>query len=260
MQEMRNRRGLLFVTIETLLALLASACASGPALEKYPRRQIDRPYTLPKGVATWNIPAITSYSRDTGGNITFIPPIPIPLIWQEALSDDWQLTWAPLPLAISHQFTYDDTGFWGAGLGLSDVGYGSIEGWFLNPTLTTQYRRKLTDSFALDTQLVFSPEIQFSGGPFTWGATVQVAAFFQLSPTVALSAGPGVSVGNTAPDLSGTFVGYPGTTAVTVPLTANFYWSFHRQWDFNVGYSLDRIGEPGNAFQHEALIEFVHFW
>ena len=35
------------------LAILLSACAAREALTRYPRAEIDQPYTLPQGVNTW---------------------------------------------------------------------------------------------------------------------------------------------------------------------------------------------------------------
>jgi len=245
-----------------LASFTGAGCASGPELEKYPRTQIDRPYTLPKGVATWDIPAIILFSKDSSGYTTFIPPIPIPLFWQTSLSDDWQLSWLPLPLLVSHQFSYDDSGYFGGFFGLGG-GYGSVSGVLLAPLIGAKYRRKLTTTFALETQASFNPKFQFSDGPYSWSADLQIWAFFQVSPLVALSAGPDVHFGNMA---TYTTEFYSGVTSsqtnfqTTVPLSANFYWSFHRQWDLNLGYRLGLIGESNGAYSHLGTIEFIHFW
>src|SRR5436309_3246080 len=91
------------VMIVSALTVL-SGCASGPALEKYPRREMDRPYTLPTGVASWHIPTIFGHIQDDTSSSTILP-IPVPLIWETALTDDWNLIFFPLPFGFSHQIS-----------------------------------------------------------------------------------------------------------------------------------------------------------
>src|SRR4051812_43675078 len=113
--------------ITPMLVATLAGCASGPELEKYPRSLIDRPYTLPHGADAWLMPGVLLVSRDADGTNHFIPPIGIPLGWKQSLSDDWQLSWSPLPLALSHQISHDDSGYLGAGFGVGGY-YSSIHG------------------------------------------------------------------------------------------------------------------------------------
>lgn len=70
---------------------LTAGCAAGPELEKYPRAEIDRPYTLPKGVAAWHIPTVFGYIGDNSYSCTIFP-VPVPLIWESSLSDETTFT------------------------------------------------------------------------------------------------------------------------------------------------------------------------
>src|SRR5690349_14594687 len=118
--------------------VFAMGCASGPALDKYPSREIDRPYTLPKGVAAWHVPA--SYSVVSTNTSPASSSFAInPLVWQSALSDDWNLIWFPVPLGVSHQFMNTEKNRLGFTF-VTGVGYGSYQGWFFSPALSVSNR------------------------------------------------------------------------------------------------------------------------
>lgn len=87
----------LFAPTVLVLALL-SGCAAGTKVDSYPDRQLDRPYTIPKALAEWDIDTRGShYSNDSGHSST------------------------RLPLGIKHQFLRIDHHVIGANWGLEST-------------------------------------------------------------------------------------------------------------------------------------------
>src|SRR5687768_11386684 len=66
--------------------LILGGCAASPKLDSFNRREIDRPYTLPEGVAAWHVAAVGGVVQDNSNKVT-VPLIPYPLLWETALSD-----------------------------------------------------------------------------------------------------------------------------------------------------------------------------
>jgi len=246
----------LFIKVLVSFSIVSffSGCASGPNLKNYPRTEIDRPYTLPGGVAAWHIVSEYEHYSDNYSDTT-IYPIPIPLIWETALSDDWMLTWAPIPLAISHQFWNDQTSRLGASvtLGFSDS---SNTGFRLAPIFSVSYRLKLSPTLALVVSPFYSPDIPFQDGqPFRWstGLTVgplfQLDEFFSVEPNVSFSVHRGtIATADTSDPISSFGVG------------ASAVWSISRRWDFRPSYSYSGIGSSDGYRSHLASADFVYFW
>lgn len=253
-----SMRAAVFTSL-AVISLLAS-CTSGPELQKYPRTQIERPYTLPKGVATWQTFVPTGYFSDNTST-SFLPPIPIPLVWQSSLSDNWTLNWVPLPLSVSHQISYSKEQVWGATFGMG-FGYASSLGLVLAPTLSLYQRYKVGTNWALETTPTVSGQYHTKGEPWEWSVGLSSGPLFQLTDTFALTPKVGVFVErgyrntDSIADLS---VETENSTQVTVPLSLNAEWSFHRQWDFNATYSFHRIGHARGYTAHVGLLSLVHY-
>jgi hypothetical protein len=262
-----RRTVILAVLSATLACALLSACASGPELERYPRRDIDRPFTLPKGVATWHIPIITGYFKDDIGS-TFLPPIPVPLIWEQSLSDDWNLTWAPFPLLLTHQLWNTGWGFGGLGVGFG-FGYGSNTGFRLIPSISFVVRQKITDETAIELTPSFTPEIPFqSDQEFRWSAGLTAGPLFQLTDTFSLKPAVGLGATHGRTSYSGSLnpasndvspnISADTTFNLTLWLTGS--WSFARQWDLRPMYMYSGIGSSTGLQAHMGVLDFVHFW
>lgn len=256
-----------FLILQALVAngLLSvfAGCASGPALEKYPRREIDRPYTLPSGVASWHIPMITGVVRDSDESV-FIPPIPVPLIWDSALSDDWTLHWYPLPLGVSHQFQNSEQSRTGFTL-LNSFSYSSTRGLRLIPNIAFGYRLKFSGDTALDVTPAVTLDIPFENGEsFRWSGGLSVGPLFQLSDTFSLkpSANFAIARGWTyeiSTDLDQLEI--RDTTSFNLGFGLGSVWSFARQWDLRPGYSFSGFSSRSEALRaHLLTIDFVHFW
>jgi hypothetical protein len=233
-----NLRLSLQAAVAASLVSLFAGCASGPELEKYPRREIDRPYTLPEGVATWHIPIVTGVVQDSDESV-FVPPIAVPLIWESALSDDWNLIFYPLPLGVSHQFANTESARTGFTL-LNSFSYSSLRGFRLIPNIAFGYRAKLDRDTALDVTPSVTLDIPFEKGEsFRWSAALGVGPLFQLSETFSLK--PSVSVGVTRGwtyELSSNLddLEVRDTTTFTLGAGLASVWSFARQWDLRPAY------------------------
>jgi hypothetical protein len=236
-------------------------CASGPELEKYPRTQIDRPYTLPKGVANWQIPTIMGLISDNSGSI-FIPPIPVPLIWQSSITDDWTLNWTPLPMSVSHQFSHTKEQVFGTTFGLGGFSWSSTSGIIIMPQIALYHRYAFSPTFALETTPSFSSTYKTSSRLLTWAIGLKVGPLVQLSEKFALKASVEANYNYGYQFLSlGDSSVSPGLSYLfTLPLSLGFRWSIHRQWDMDGTYNFSSIGYSNGFQAHTFLLHFTHFW
>jgi hypothetical protein len=250
------------------ICVLAFGCASGPELAKYPEPEIDRPYTLPVGVATWHIPALVGEVVGPSGGRSTLYPVPVPLEWESSLSDEWNLIYLPIPLGVSHQFYFDRSSRIGATL-FGGFSYNSTEGFRAAPTLTASYRQALSKDVALEVGPSFTPDIPFkSGQNFYWSASFAAGPVFQtdkrfaVKPAVSLDAYHGryAKGGMTETTYSTVDGSTVIDTTVAMGLGASAVWSFDRQWDFRPSYNYTGIGARDGAHAHIGVVEFVHFW
>lgn len=242
-----------------LLTLGLVSCTSGPQLEKYPRTHIKRPYTLPKGVATWSTLIVTAH-ESTKTDTHFLPPIPIPLVWKTSLSDNWTLHWIPLPLAVSQQIYYSETDVWGATYSLGG-GYASGVGVTLIPAVNLYYRTLWTEKVALETTLNVTAAYHTKGDPWTWTMGFRTGPTFQLTDRLAI--GPRVSV-----SLDRAFRTYESSdsvqpareTGVVIPFGLDAVWSFHRQWDLDFTYTYTDKRDSNGYVSHVGVVTLEHYW
>lgn len=248
-----------------LFSLLGAGCASGPELEKYSRSEIDRPYTLPKGVATWHIPMVYSHDSDNSGQSDTIYPIPLPFVWETSLSDDWNITWVLLPWKLSHQFWNTEDSRFGAAMTLGFAS-SSVTGFRFSPTFELSYRQKLSKEIALEITPYYTPDIPFqSGETYRWstgvavGPLLQLSEFFAIEPNLSFSANRGSAARLTKDTPFGSFTIQDATTySAGVGIFA--VWSAGRQWDIRPNFSYYGFGSNTNYRGVTASLDFVHFW
>lgn len=264
--------------LRTVLGLAASCalfagCAASPKLAEYPRREIDRPLTLPKNLATWSI--LGEYSQEkyrdpfTGQVYTDRYTIgPVPLKWQTSLSDDWNLIWYPIPVAVVHQLRNDDaatTGIiLGYGLRISSAGYSTAG-------IAARYfhRQKLSREFALEFTPSLMPWFPI-GDRSEWDlqAGVGFGPFWQVGETVSLSAGARAVLRRDSQTVIG---GGPfGSNGLDIqtryawrtvfPVYLGMGWSFSRQWDLVANANYQKIGEADDYSRLDVDFEFRHYW
>lgn len=263
MKSLGFRQNIKTVAINGLwvVALVLSACASRPELTKYPRTQIERPYTLPQGVSTWKTITPFGFFSDRTGD-AFLPPIPVPLFWQQSLSDNWTLNWTPLPLSVSHQLHYSKDSVWGVTFG-SGLGWANSYGFVLAPSLTLYQRQRLGEKVAWETEPDLSAQYHTKGSPWDWSLGLSTGPRFQLTDTLSLSPKVGIAVErgyhNTL-SLADVSITPEITTQTTFPLSLHGSWSFHRQWDLNAGYTFYRLGYSNDYSAHVGVLSLIHYW
>lgn len=242
------------------LLVVVSGCTSAPELAKYPRAQIERPYTLPDKVATWTTVIPFGYYQDNTASL-FLPPIPVPLFWRSALSDKWTLNWSPLPTGASYQIDQTESRLLGLSFG-AGLGYGSgVIGLVISPSATFYYRQNLTPTVALELVPAVDASFRTGGASATWSTELGAGPLFQVTPFFALRARGTLRVSN---GVSSTVVAStltpPLLSRVTFPLSLGALWSIHRQWDLNFGYSFDGIGYANGYSAHDGTVTVVHYW
>jgi hypothetical protein len=248
-----------------VFGLFLSSCSSGPELEKYPVSEIDRPYTLPKGVATWHIPTIYQQVRDNHSDSTSFGPIILPFEWETALSDDWTLTWIPVPLQISHQFWNDENSRFGMSF-TAGFSYSSNTGFRLAPTVEASYRLKLNPTLALEFKPYFTPDMPFQTGEvFRYSYGLSVGPLFQLTPVFALEPNfsfdvhrGSVSISDSSDPFSGFNLEEETIASFGVGLSAT--WSIGRQWDFRPSFNYRGLASKNGYRGEFAVAEFVYYW
>ncbi len=243
-----------------LILVLAVGCTSSPNLESYPERQIDRPYTLPDGVATWKTSVSAQQIDDGRGEVTVSA---YPLIWEQALSDKWTLEYSPIPLSARYQISKTENNIWGLRFG-SGLGYSSFSGVILQPQLGFYHRARLANSLAWESTVnysrVFSSEKnrdEYENARLTTGPMFQLDNNKVISPKIGLGA-----IRNELARFSD-YENYQGDDdfSFTLPASVNFQWLFHRQWEYSLGYSVNSlISEDDHLSIHNLNTSIKHFW
>jgi hypothetical protein len=256
------------LSLTLLLSLFG--CAAGPELADYPRREIDRPFNLPKGVATWSTVGayeIEEYRLSSGSNIvdrTWVAAIP--LLWRQNLSERWNLIWAPIPIAVAYQIRSDEAATTGLifhyGLRISEYGYSRAA-----IGAVYSHRQRLTNDFALELTPSFTPwfplgekaKWDFEGaaafGPL-WQATELFSVRAGINPKLRREDDVNVTIfGSGEVDIQTN-----SHWRVVLPVYAGFNWSMARQWDLAGDISYYRIGERDGQSTVLATYELRHYW
>jgi|GEM_PF-4487469 len=239
---------------------ILAACTSSPNLETYPERQIDRPYSLPVGVATWTTAVGADLVNDERGTSSFGLN---PLIFEQALTENLTLEYSPIPLGLRYQISNSEQNLWGASL-RTGIGYSSFSGVILEPTLGFYHRFRPGGSFAWESSVAYSREFSArsreaeSAFLFT-GPMLQISEKMVLTPTVGL----GVARNELAE-----FDEYDEGAlldvdefAFSVPASMGLRWLFHRQWEYGAFYGLNSVFLDENRLAiHSLNMSITHFW
>lgn len=246
------------LALAALVLLGLNACTSAPELEKYSRTEIDRPYTLPSGLATWSTIVPVAFVQSTGGS-AFLPPIPVPLFWKTALSDSWTLNFSPLPTSASYQISSSAKRLLGTTFG-SSFGYASgTSGVSIEPAASFFWRERLSPVFALEFVPSASASFYTGGRSSFWNFALAVRPLYQITPLFAarLNISLGYAYGAA---FSTDTVSAPAFERLTLPIGASTVWSVGRQWDLNFSYTYDGIGYGGTYSAHVGRVEAKHYW
>lgn len=141
------------------LCQLLYSCAKPLSLNQYPQRQIDRPYTLTKGLMTWKV-LLTSFERSTEPKKFFTNVSIFPFNWEQGFTDSVTVLWSPLPLQLYWQSWREDNNFLGFNFDLAKKDWLKIKNYDWNPALSATLRRSLSQDFSLES--IFSVEATIS--------------------------------------------------------------------------------------------------
>lgn len=238
-----------------LVLALVAGCTAGPQLAHYPRRVIDRPYTLPTGVAFWGGASATRVTTRPHQPIEFDQSVPVPLSWGQALTDELTLLY-PVPV-ILYQLANTPDHRVGVSGGL--LGFGVSSGRLITtPGVSGEYRSRLGDGLALDVFAEFVVTHATDVDAVPGRATTGVRVWRQLTDTLAVRAEiRGQLRHEDLKDPWGT------DSRAAFPLDAGLLWSLARQWDLTVGYTLATLWIPApedGRTHHWLNLAFRHFF
>jgi len=255
MEAQTRRKSFEFAAYLAWLSLCLQACAAGTELGSYPRRQIDRPYTLPSGVDAWEVDLGGSVARENPGSTARFELQP--LTWHLSLSDDWMLELTPLPSGIAYQFVRTDDQLLGAKLSLG-WGFGS-QGFLFAPLLRVEHRMRFA-SFLAWTTTASGVTWRWTEEPaWGWSLGASTGPLFQVTDALALQ--PAIGVAAARSHLLGGVYSYlldPAELFFPVGMTASL--SVARQWDINASFNYDGIGAPQGYRAYRATLAAAHFW
>ena len=237
-----------------VFAIALVGCTAGPGLLQYPRRSIDRPYTIPPGVASWSVDAKLTAARDNTYPTAF--RVAARASWALALSQDWELILGP-PIGVSRQLVHDSRHRLGASLILDGFGFGS-EGVYLAPRLSAGDDLRISRNWSWG--IGASAEVsRWTGGPpWNWYFGVGTGPLWQATDELAIR--PGVVLWYSSNDLS--VPTYPAVRArrLTTNASLEAIWSIGRQWDLNagIGYGVATNADGYREFRYSLGV--ANFW
>lgn len=251
-------------------------CAAREKLDTYPQRHIDRPFTLPKGINSWE--TIIYYEQyEDQENHDENNFFPYPLIWRQPITDNLNLVWSPLPLSLEYQLINTEkhtAGVSGAfGLGYastkvtstssdSSTEESSTEDWYLDVVASGYYKYKFSDSVAIESGLVLKDgfgydekelwEVDFYSGPL-----FQVRDNLAIAPRIHLAVD---RVGDQYDFFDSEREFKQEDTRWTYPIGLWIGWSLHKQLDLNIEYTYKALGYSNDFEGHFFTASIVHLW
>lgn len=244
----------LIITIFTF-----TGCAATGNLDLYPRRQIDRPYTLPKGLATWE-PDWYSHSLKSSSGSTKATNFNA-LVWTQSLSDDLNIVWHPLPLILRYQIDRTDRNVYGVSLGVSKFGYSTDDKWTIGMVMSGGLRHNFNDWLALVTTLSLEHVIRTKGNSGdSWGAELSAGPFFQITDDIAILPKIYYALEHNYPSAIYKPETLESKTYSLVPLSILISWNLSRQWEFQINYQDKSIGYPTDIREESIAIRMINYW
>lgn len=261
MGKLSSRHGPGEIVVLAGLILLTSAsigCVAPAAIEQYPKRQIDRPYTLPKGIATWepswqfgNFKHQDSTTRDDSFGF---------LLWKGSLTDDITLVWAPIPVAIAYQIHRTDKMTLGASLGLTALSHSKEDNTTTGFSIGGYQKYLVTRWLGFVTTLSAADVRRNNRHGDSWGLTLTTGPEFQVTDTLALKAGIGYSVERNYPSIFHRPFVLERETYALIPLGAGASWMLDRGTELRAWYSTTSLGYPTGVREETLSIVIVNYW
>lgn len=248
-----------FVGTLFFLLFLVPACSSRPELGNYPQREIDRPYTLPDGVTSWSTVASGYYAKDADSS-SFGAPIPVPLIWDQSLSDSLDLLWAPIPMGLRYQFLQNED--WRLG---GTVAWGfsiaSSSGFSIYPSASLNARRFFGGQWALELGLTASASYSFKSKDSSWSTGLQAGPLWQFNDAHALKVANAFAVTDSfSAEIEDDDISEGVGTRFTVTPGMTHFWNFSQQWNLSSSYFFSGIGYDNDFQAHNFTLVLEHLW
>jgi hypothetical protein len=240
-------------------AILFIGCAPTGNLNLYPQRQIDRPYTLPKGIAAWQPEWYSDKLKSSVGssNSTDFSV----LIWTQSLSDDLNIIWAPLPLALRYQIGRSESNVYGVSAGISKLAYKSDDKWTIGMGISGYQRHQFADWLALVTTLSLENVIRTkSNSSDSWGAEFAAGPLFQISNDIAVLPKIHYAYERNFPSVIDIPDQLQSKTYKLIPLSVTIGWNLGRQWELQALYLDKRIGYSDDIREESIAIRMVNYW
>ncbi|MBL7715671.1 MAG: hypothetical protein JNL01_09405 [Bdellovibrionales bacterium] len=219
--------------------------------------------TLPEGVTTWQF--INGFSLKNPTNFFVYP-----LLWEKGITDDFSVTFMPLPLEARYRVfrSRDGAAEWeilGSFLG-QIVSRNKNFDW--RPTFRSRSRYRLTPKFGLESELLALLEVTRDpiGNPgSTFGYKVQ--GNYQFSPHFML--GVGIWVARENGTTRAQYVGAiplqnegiaSESMRVRFPIQINGQWSIAPQWDLKMESQVFRLGYDADYKHANLFVSVLHYW
>jgi hypothetical protein len=250
-----------------LVAMSFAGCSAGPKVADYPKRVIDRPYTLPNGLDQWST-RLDYIRRDLRGvRDEYFFEGPMPLYWRTSLSDTWNLEWALLPLAASHQLNHSRSMTSGITFGLQGIGYSSSAGLLFDPMFAHYTRPRLNDDFALETLLQGAYFLETRGGYFRripWNLRAELGLLWQTSDRLSSGIRAGVVHRKESQQIEDPALLSPTIEVSEIvtkfPLTIRSTYVFGPQWELSGSYQYVSDFEGTGYIDHTGTVSLDHRW
>lgn len=245
------------------VCLLLAACTAPAGLADYPRRQIERPYTLPDDVNTWS--TVTTPLGYTGPGSsasgvdepdtplpesdeegTFSWPIPLPIFYEFSLTDRVTLEGAGLPLGLRVQLAHTDRHLIGARAFVLGFGYLSDHGVVVAQVSSLFHRYRLGEHWALESTAGVQTVLRSRTGADA-DALLEVGPRVQLGDRVSLRPRAGLVFDVDAPQLA-------------IPLGLGVIWSLHCRWDLSGSYTARSKALGYGRESHLASFDAKLYW
>ena len=241
----------------SLLTFIQACTSTGP-VEKVSSRLIDRPYTLPEGVAAWKI--ITSYGLENyHGSFSFSAIPPIPLFWEQSLNQNLTLEWGPLPLGIRYQILKRDSQILGTKFDLGILRGSGAGNSIIVPKVSLFSRTRLTQNTGIEINLrtvfIYKNNIGYKStvSPYLHlGPIFQISNNFAIKPEFGLRSEFGSFDKIEEFDVSNKSY----QSKLRYPLLLNFDWKLSDQWLFETEYEYIKR----DTDKHNVVLTFSHFW
>lgn len=247
------------ITFSFGIFFLLTSCAPTGNLDLYPRRQIDRPFTLPEGIAAWQ----PSWYSDnlTYGNRAKTTSAFNPAVWTQSLSNDLNLVWFPLPLLLRYQIDRTEWDVYGFSIGFTTLGYSSIDKWTIGCGVSGYQRHNFNDWLALVSTLSFESVVRTkSKTSDSWGADLAVDPMLQMSDAISLLPQIHYALERNYPSVFDKPDTLESKTYSLAPLSVAISWNMNRHWELQTYYQYKSIGYPDNIREELIAARMSNYW